>query len=97
MMLDAALEDAIAKAKLDAVGVVPDAETLQEAPLLEHWYVDAVAPGVFRLKGVVSGHPRIGDGWCTTGPLVAVAHDRTWVRTMSRYYRLGVALLERLD
>lgn len=97
MMLDARLEDAINKAKLDAKGQVPDAETLATAPLLEHWYVDSVAPGVFRLKGVVSGHPRIGDGWCTTGPVVAVADDRAWVKTLSRYYRLGVALLERID
>lgn len=47
------------------------------------------------LQGVVSGHPHIKDGaLVATSPLVVLAHDKTWARTLSRFYRLGVSLGE---
>lgn len=97
MMGDPGLEEDIRLARLGAAKEVPDAATLSAAPLLDCWWTEAIQPGVFRLKGAVTGHPRIRDGWCTTGPVIAVADDRTWVRTLSRYYRLRASVLEKIE
>ena len=50
-----------------------------------------------RLIGVVSGHPSIADGWCTTSVVLAADEAAGWARTVSRYYRLGPRLGETLQ
>ncbi len=61
---------------------------LQKAPLLEDW-VPAVTPGGVQLIGHVSGHPVHGDRVVMTTPLWFADPDGSWVRTLSRFYRLG--------
>lgn len=75
-------------------GFVPGEVELAEAPLLTSWIIEPLPGGLLRLVGVVSGHPLIRDGWCTTSPLIAADSDAGWARTVSRYYRLGARLGE---
>lgn len=80
-----------------AAGFVPGEAELAGAPLLSNWAVEAQPAGTVRLVGVVSGHPFIRDGWCTTSVVLAADMDAGWVRTVSRYYRLGPRLGEVLN
>lgn len=41
------------------------------------------------LIGRVTGHPLLGDRTASTSPLWFADPDGTWVRTLSRFYRLG--------
>ena len=66
----------------------PTAEDLSSAPLLTNWSVGR--PCAFGLKGQVIGHPLIQDGEVWTSAAYVLAGDRSWVRTLSRYYRLAV-------
>jgi len=61
---------------------------LQKAPLLENW-VPAVTPGGVQLIGYASGHPVHGDRFVMTTALWFADPDGSWVRTLSRFYRLG--------
>lgn len=90
----------IVDAGLDALdriqaGEEPSAEMLAEAPVLELWGVTRYASDadiVIRIVGVVHGHPSIQDGPCTTSPVLYLPESQEWVRTVSRYYRLGTPL-----
>ncbi len=67
-----------------AGGEHPDLTT---APVLTKWHP------TFRrqmaLEGVIHGHPRIGEGRTgLTSGVFALAEDRKWARTLSRFYRL---------
>lgn len=76
-------------------GEEPTAEMLADAPVLELWGVTRYgddAEVVIRLVGVVHGHPSIQDGPCTTSPVLYLPESQEWVRTVSRYYRLGKPL-----
>ncbi|MBN9236350.1 MULTISPECIES: DUF6634 family protein [Phyllobacteriaceae] len=59
------------------------------APILDHWVV--AEHSVPYLAGLSSGHPILtGTGrLIATSDLVLVAHDQSWARTRSRFYRLG--------
>lgn len=59
------------------------------APILDHWIVAERL--VSHLAGLSSGHPILtGTGrLIATSDLVLVAHDQSWARTRSRFYRLG--------
>lgn len=59
------------------------------APILDHWIV--AEHSVPHLAGLSSGHPILtGTGrLIATSDLVLVAHDCSWARTRSRFYRLG--------
>lgn len=72
-----------------AAGFVPGETELADAPLLSNWVAEAPFGGNLRLIGMVSGHPSIPDGWCTTSVVRAADVDAGWARTVSRYYRLG--------
>lgn len=89
-------KDAVAAGLLEAArikaGFVPGEAELSAAPLLSHWAIEPLPSGLVRLVGVVSGHPLIPDGWCTTSPVLAADEDAGWVRTVSRYYVLGPRL-----
>jgi hypothetical protein len=61
---------------------------LKGSPLLED-FVIAQTPLGLQLIGHVSGHPRLGDRMATTSPLWFADPDGAWVRTLSRFYRLG--------
>jgi hypothetical protein len=61
---------------------------LQKAPLLDDW-VPAVTPEGVRLIGHASGHPVHGDHRVMTTPLWFADPDGGWIRTLSRFYRLG--------
>jgi hypothetical protein len=64
---------------------------LQKAPLLKDW-VPAMTPAGVRLAGVVTGHPVHGDRAAVTSPVWFADPKGTWVRTLSRFYRLGPPL-----
>lgn len=81
-------------ARLNA-GHVPSDSDLAAAPLLTDYIVESCGH-LYRLYGVVKDHPVLDDGWCTTSPLIAVGPHQAWCRTVSRYYRLGRPLLERI-
>jgi hypothetical protein len=61
---------------------------LQSAPLLEDW-VPVVTPEGVQLIGHASGHPIHGDRMVMTTPLWFADPEGSWVRTLSRFYRLG--------
>jgi len=73
-----------------AAGWRPDEADLSTAPFLDDWYF-SLYPGSddLCLCGRVRGHPRLVDGLITTSPLVAISVENGWVRTCSRFYRLG--------
>ena len=88
------LEAGLREAARIAEGFVPGEAELAGAPVLSHWAVQAQPGGTVRLIGVVSGHPSIRDGWCTTSVVLAADINAGWARTVSRYYRLGPMLGE---
>ena len=69
-------------------GDAPSVEDLAEAPLIVDWHC-AISPVGLRLLGFVSGHPRIGNADAMTTQVWAAGEDGTWIRTLSRFYRLG--------
>lgn len=84
---------ALADASLLESGGEPSAEELGQAPLLRNWrFVDNTNRGRgLRLIGICRDHPILqGKRILTTSHIVAIDLDRfRWVRTLSRYYRLG--------
>ncbi|MDA9479681.1 hypothetical protein XI03_35355 [Bradyrhizobium sp. CCBAU 65884] len=62
--------------------------TLKNAPLLENW-LPSLTPEGLHLVGVASGHPIHGDRIVMTTPLWWADPEGTWVRSLSRFYRLG--------
>ena len=82
------------RAELDSIGrgLAPDERTLARAPYLADWsWKPHPIYGVPVLWGRVHGHARLGDGLIYTGRVWAMAVDRGWALTTSRYYRLGSA------
>lgn len=76
-----------------AGGEHPDLAT---APVLRNWH--PASRQQMALEGVIHGHPRIGEGRTgLTSELFALAHDRKWARTLSRFYRLESSLEEADD
>ena len=71
----------------------PTPEELEAAPVISRWYAEDGA-----LIGNVTGHPGIEEGHLVrTSPVLAIDEDAGWVRTRSRYYRLGVHGMEKLN
>jgi hypothetical protein len=66
----------------------PSTAALHDAPSIDQWLAMLTPTGVC-LIGDVSGHPQLGDRPATTSPLWAADPDGKWVRTTSRFYRLG--------
>jgi hypothetical protein len=68
---------------------IPPADLATDAPLLDRWLV-AVRPASC-LLGQSTGHPLLpGIGReIVTSDLMLMSRDRSWARTMSRWYRLG--------
>lgn len=66
----------------------PSPALLKQAPLIED-FVIAQTPHGLQLIGHVSGHPLLGDRAVATSPLWFADPEGIWVRTLSRFYRLG--------
>jgi hypothetical protein len=69
-------------------GVRPE-HLAADAPFLDRWTV-GYRP-VACLVGLSTGHPLLpGDGrQIATSDLMLMSQDRSWARTLSRWYRLG--------
>jgi hypothetical protein len=61
---------------------------LDAAPRLDDWVAMPTPMGV-QLMGQVTGHPLLGDRAVVTSPLWIADPQGRWVRTLSRFYRLG--------
>lgn len=61
---------------------------LQSAPLIEHWVI-VRAPAGIQLVGRVTDHPHLSGRISVTSPLWFADPDGRWIRTLSRFYRLG--------
>jgi hypothetical protein len=70
-------------------GRPPSQRILEKAPLMEDWTTVLTPEGV-KLVGRVSGHPIHGDRNVMTTPLWFAEPGATWVRSLSRFYRLGL-------
>ena len=66
----------------------PSPEVLEHAPTLAGWWI-ARGRNHLHARGSVIGHPNIDDPFVTTSPVVGFNLDEGWMRTRSRYYRLG--------
>lgn len=90
-MADSRREQAI-QAELDRIasGLAPTRTAVERAPYLADWsWCPHPVYGVPVLCGYVYGHQRLGNGLIYTGRVWAMAIDRRWALTTSRYYRLG--------
>ena len=90
MNLKDKLASLVADLELISSGEGPSSDELVEAPMLVDW--EQIELPVIALAGYAIGHPKLGSGHITTTQIFAIAPDRTWVRTLSRYYRLGQRL-----
>jgi hypothetical protein len=70
-------------------GSGPAAVELANAPLIVDWRC-VLTPVGLRLEGFVAGHPLNRNGPVLTSQLWAADPGGAWIRTMSRFYRLGV-------
>ena len=63
-------------------------DELDGAPVIDRW--SAIQdPTAFRISGIMVGHPGLGSGLGLTSQVYGISQDRTWVRTLSRVWRLG--------
>lgn len=85
-------ERLLADLKALQAGNGPTDAQLAAAPLIDR-YSKAYLP-VPCLVGFILGHPELDNGPGRTSDLWVVAPDHGWVRSLSRYYRLGQALDE---
>jgi hypothetical protein len=69
-------------------GTPADAK-LASAPLLVDWRC-VLTPVGLRLAGFVAGHPLLGNCAAMTSQVWVASADGRWIRTLSRYYRLGI-------
>jgi hypothetical protein len=66
----------------------PAPSDLDSAPMIDGW--GFLADGnLLRAQGDLSGHPRIRDPWVTTSPVLCFNVAAAWMRTWSRWCRLG--------
>jgi hypothetical protein len=78
-------------ADLDEIrrGAGPCADVLADAPLIVEWYATLTPLGL-RLAGFVAGHPLLGNRPALTSQLWVVDPAGKWVRTLNRFYKLGI-------
>lgn len=86
------LKGAVEALEAIKAGMGPTEAQLRDAPLIEAW--QPRPSHQHRLVGFVEGHPHIHEGHITTSPVIAVGEGRKWVRTISRYYRMGRSIAE---
>lgn len=61
-----------------------------DAPILDRW-APRIGTSLF-LVGLSTGHPKLAgeDRLINTSQVFLVSEDQAWVRTLSRWYRLGI-------
>jgi hypothetical protein len=67
----------------------PVGDQLMGAPILDVWYLILTPDHFIRARGAVVGHPGIDDPYITTSPVIGFDVENRWMRTRSRFYRLG--------
>lgn len=85
----------LARADLERIrtGWRPLPDDLRTAPILDYWILHRLDSPLAWFEGIVSGHPEIADGHhAITSAVIALDLSLTWVRTVSRFYRLGLRL-----
>lgn len=65
--------------------------SLQTAPVIDDW-ATLLTPLGIQLTGHVIGHPLLGDRAIVTSPVWFADPNGAWIRTLSRFYRLGTPL-----
>lgn len=69
----------------------PAPEKLASSPIIDGWWI--IKAGAFlRARGQLTAHPTIDDPFVTTSPIIGFDHGNGWMRTRSRYYRLGATI-----
>ncbi|MGT2503159.1 DUF6634 family protein [Bradyrhizobium guangxiense] len=71
-------------------GAAPAARELAGAPLIVDWRC-VLTPVGLGLVGFVAGHPLLGNRTARTSQLWAADPAGRWVRTLSRFYKLGIS------
>lgn len=71
----------------------PPADTLDDAPMIDNW-LPALSPIGVVLVGEVTGHPTCRGPITRTSPVWIIDRDFFWVRTLNRFYRLGVPAVD---
>ncbi|WP_409371909.1 DUF6634 family protein [Pseudooceanicola marinus] len=78
---------------LDEAESGPEPDDLQDAPMIDNWFLIWRDGDAVRADGDVHGHPTINDPWVTTSPVLAYDYhfdrEEGWLRSISRWYRLG--------
>jgi hypothetical protein len=71
----------------------PASDSIVQAPLLQDWSLATLLCPC--LIGRVTGHPLLGDRPnIHTSQIIAFDTERGWVRTWSRFYKLGASSLD---
>jgi hypothetical protein len=68
-------------------GLSPTEAELEQAPIIDGW-VEATRPQPC-LAGRIHGHPLLRGRLSITSEVWVAALDYGWIRTFSRFYRLG--------
>lgn len=67
----------------------PDLTDLKDAPTLSRWWLQSDG-SLLRAAGDLTGHPSIFDPFVTTSPVLGFDAGAGWMRTRSRWYKLGM-------
>ncbi|MGX9390233.1 DUF6634 family protein [Nitrobacteraceae bacterium UC4446_H13] len=68
----------------------PFLDPIQSAPLIDEWII-AQTPAGLQLIGNITGRPHLRGRMAMTSPLWFADPAGRWVRTLSRFYRLGTS------
>jgi len=67
----------------------PSSDDIRQAPTLSPWIaISDVQCGGVILVGMQTGHPTISGALINSSRVCGMAHDLSWARTFSRWYRL---------
>lgn len=72
---------------IERMAMFTPALELEDAPLLDNWNFALRAVPI--LEGLAVGHPLLGTRQVCTSEIFAIDEDFRWVRSSSRFYRLG--------
>lgn len=73
---------------LEDIQTGPKKGDLEAAPLLDFWSAILIE-GSPKLVGIAIGHPSLPRTEVFTSLILFISKDRTYARTLSRWYRLG--------
>jgi hypothetical protein len=80
------------QAAINDAASVPSAADLAAAPILNNYILTATSDDRPVVIGEVSGHPGLDDGFIASSAVVAINAAEGYMRTQSRWYRLGLAM-----